>query len=77
MVVKKEDKLQDVQELQVIAQLIDNMVIITDKLEKAYDDKDSVNFKQSKEEILKSQKQIENMRNYALILHNCVHSHLS
>ena len=56
MVVKKEDKLQDVQELQVIAQLIDNMVIITDKLEK-----DSVNFKQSKEEILKSQKQIENM----------------
>jgi len=61
MVVKKEDKLQDVQELQVIAQLIDNMVIITDKLEKAYDDKDGVNFKQSKEEILKSQKQIENM----------------
>ena len=61
MVVKKEDKLQDVRELQVIAQLIDNMVIITDKLEKAYDDKDSVNFKQSKEEILKSQKQIENM----------------
>lgn len=61
MVIKKEDKLQDVQELQVIAQLIDNMVIITDKLEKAYDDKDSVNFEQSKEEILKSQKQIENM----------------
>ena len=61
MVVKKEDKLQDVQELQVIAQLIDNMVIITDKLEKAYDDKDSVNFEQSKEEILKFQKQIENM----------------
>ena len=61
MVIKKEDKLQDVQELQVIAQLIDNMVIITDKLEKAYDNKDSVNFKQSKEEILKSQKQIENM----------------
>ena len=45
MIIKKEDKLQDVQELQVIAQLIDNMVIITDKLEKAYDDKDSVNFK--------------------------------
>ena len=61
MVIKKEDKLQDVQELQVIAQLIDNMVIITDKLEKAYDDKDSVNFEQSKEEILKFQKQIENM----------------
>ena len=37
------------------------MIIITDKLEKAYDNKDSVNFKQSKEEILKSQKQIENM----------------
>ena len=61
MIIKKEDKLQDVQELQVIAQLIDNIVIITDKLEKAYDDKDSINFKQSKEEILKFQKQIENM----------------
>ena len=61
MATKKEDNLQDVQELQVIAQLIDNMTIITDKLEKAYNDKDSINFKQAKEEILKSQKQIENM----------------
>jgi hypothetical protein len=61
MVNKKENELQDVQELQVIGQLIDNITIITDKLEKAYNDKDSIKFKQAKDEILKSQKQIENM----------------
>jgi len=59
--VKKEDNLQDVQELQVIAQLIDNMDVVVGKLEKAYADKDGENFKKAKEEILKSQKSIKSM----------------
>jgi len=53
--------LQDVQELQVIAQLIDNMDVIVDRLEKAYNEKDGQKFKESKEEILKSQKKIGEM----------------
>ena len=53
--------MQDTQELQVISQLIDNMDVIINKLEKAYEDKDGPSFKQSKYEILKSQKQIEAM----------------
>jgi hypothetical protein len=59
--VEKEDKMQDVQELQVIAQLIDNMEVVVGKLEKSYEDKNGEGFKKSKMEILKSQKQIGEM----------------
>jgi hypothetical protein len=61
--VKKGDELQDVQELQVIAQLIDSMDVIVGKLEKAYSNKNGEEFKTAKEEILKSQKKIDNMLN--------------
>ena len=59
--VNKEEEMQDVQELQVIAQLIDNIDVVVGKLEKAYEDKNGQEFKISKFEILKSQKQIGDM----------------
>lgn len=59
--VKKEGDLQDVQELELIAQLIDNMDVVVGKLEKAYSDKNGEGFKKAKEEILKSQKKIKEM----------------
>lgn len=59
----KEGELQDVQELQVIAQLIDSMDVIVRKLERAYSDKNGEEFKTAKSEILKSQKKIDDMLN--------------
>jgi len=47
--------LLDVQELHIIAQLVDNIEIILGKLEDAYSDKNAENFAESKNEILKSQ----------------------
>jgi len=65
--VKKGDELQDVQELQVIAQLIDNMDVIVKKLESAYSDKNGEEFKTAKMEILKSQKSIQDMLNNKVV----------
>jgi hypothetical protein len=61
MVMKKDGTMKDVQELQAIGQLIDNLEIITDSLEDAYNEKDAVKFKQSRENILESQKKIGEM----------------
>lgn len=58
---QSKSSMQDVQELQVIAQLVDNMEVVVGKLEKAYAGKNGPEFKQSKAEILKSQKQIRGM----------------
>jgi hypothetical protein len=48
----------DLEQLQIIAQLIDNLDIITRKLEKAYQDNDSENFNNSKKEIINIKEQI-------------------
>jgi hypothetical protein len=50
--------LLDLQELQVIAQLVDNMNILSDKLEKAYSSNDAESFNNAKQEILKIQGKI-------------------
>ena len=63
----KEGELQDVQELQVIAQLIDSMDVIVGKLENAYSDKNGEEFKTAKSEILKSQKKIDDMLNNKVV----------
>jgi len=51
----------DLQELQTLAQLIDNVEIALEKLEKSYSDKDSKDFNNSKKEILNFQKKISDM----------------
>ena len=51
----------DLQELQIIVQLVDNIDISVNKLEKAYANRDGVNFEQSKQDILKSQKKIQDI----------------
>jgi len=51
----------DLQELQIIAQLVDNMEIMTGNLEDAYAKKNSQKFQESRNEILKSEKKIEQM----------------
>ena len=48
----------DEQELQIIAQLVDNIEIILGKLEKSFSDKDDKEFDKSKNEILNFQKKI-------------------
>jgi len=47
----------DLQELQTLAQLIDNIELALEKLEEAYLDKDGKDFNNSKKEILNFQKQ--------------------
>lgn len=47
------------QELQIIAQLINNMNLVIDKLEKAYSEKNAENFNRSKQEILLYQRKID------------------
>ncbi len=54
-------KMLDTQELQVVAQLVDNMEIIIGNLEEAYSEKNAEKFKKSKDEILNSQKKIDEM----------------
>jgi len=51
----------DLQELQVLAQLIDNMEVISERLNKAYADNNAEDFNKSKQEILITQKQINGM----------------
>lgn len=48
----------DLQQLQLIAQLLDNMEIATKNLEKAYNSNDSEIFKKAKMEILEIQNKI-------------------
>lgn len=49
------------QELQIIIQLVDNIDNSINKLENAYTDKDAFSFEQSKQDILKSQKKIQDI----------------
>jgi len=51
--------MQDMQELQIILQLVDNIDIVVEKLEKAYDNRDATNFEKSKQEILSSYRKIQ------------------
>ena len=48
----------DLEQLKVLAQLIDNIETFSENLEKAYTDNDNDDFNKSKQEILKIQKQI-------------------
>lgn len=48
----------DLQQLQILAQLADNMEIVTEKLENFYNDNDAKNFDKSKKEILEINKKI-------------------
>jgi len=48
----------DLEQLKILAQLIDNMEAFSDSLEKAYNDNNGEDFNKSKQEILKIQKQI-------------------
>ncbi len=51
----------DLQELQILAQLADNIEIISGKLEKAYASNNTEEFNKSKKEILEIQKKISNL----------------
>ena len=53
----------DLEELQILAQLIDNIDILKNKLEKAYSDNDAETFTRSKNEILSTQKKIADILN--------------
>jgi hypothetical protein len=53
----------DLQQLKIIAQLLDNMDIIENKLERAYNDNDAENFNRAKTEILDIQNKISSMYN--------------
>jgi len=48
----------DLEQLQIIAQLIDNMELATQKLEKSFAENNGEEFTKSKQEILDSQKKI-------------------
>ena len=51
----------DLQQLQILAQLVDNMEVVSERLEKTYEDNDSENFNKSKREILDIQNKISEM----------------
>lgn len=51
----------DLEHLQVLAQLIDNMEIASNKLEEAYNKNSAQNFNAAKKEILDIQKKIADM----------------
>jgi len=48
----------DLEQLQILAQLVDSMEIAIDKLEKAYQNNDSENFQRSKKTIFDFQQKI-------------------
>ena len=48
----------DLQQLQILTQLIDNLHIISDRLEKSYNINDAAEFNKAKMEILEIQKKI-------------------
>ncbi|MBD3253016.1 hypothetical protein GF386_04750 [Candidatus Pacearchaeota archaeon] len=51
----------DLNELQVLAQLVDNSDIILGKLEKAFNKKDAKGFNEAKKEILEIQRKISDI----------------
>ena len=51
----------DLQELQIIAQLVDNIERTIESLEKAYSNKNGEKFRKSKDEILNHQQKIANI----------------
>ena len=51
----------DVQDLSVMGQLIDNMIILSGKLEEFYSKNDQVNFMKTKKEIIDIQNKISEM----------------
>jgi hypothetical protein len=51
----------DLEHLQILAQLIDNMERVSNKLEDAYNKNNAENFEAAKKEILDIQKKIANM----------------
>ena len=57
----------DLQELEIIAQLVDSMEIALDSLEKSYSEKDAEKFNKLKEEILKFQSKINEILNNKLL----------
>lgn len=59
--------MMDLQELEIIAQLIDSMEIALNNLEKFYSEKDAEKFNKSKEEILKFQSKINEIINNRLL----------
>lgn len=48
----------DLQELQILAQLADNLDVLSNKLEKTYSENDAENFNKSKNAILEIQRKI-------------------
>lgn len=62
MKLKEESKnTLDLEEIQILAQLIDNMFILSDKLEDSYNKKNGEQFNKSKSEILDYQKKLIEM----------------
>lgn len=51
----------DLEQLQILAQLVDNMEILANKLERAYNDNNGENFNSSKKELLDSQNKISRL----------------
>jgi len=51
----------DLQEIQIIAQLVDNMEVLTNKIEDAYKENNGEKFNKSKREILSVQRKISEM----------------
>ena len=49
----------DLEQLQIFAQLVDNMEIITEKIEKAFEKNNSEEFTKAKKELLVFQKEID------------------
>jgi hypothetical protein len=51
----------DLQQLEILAQLLDNIDILSAKLERAYNDNNAENFDRAKTEILDTQNKITSM----------------
>ena len=55
---KEDVKMDNLQEIQILAQLLDNMEIALEKLEKSYKDREGEGFNLAKKEILDTQNKI-------------------
>lgn len=51
----------DLQQLQILAQLVENMGVIANRLERSYNDNDSENFNLNKKELLDTQNKFSKM----------------
>jgi hypothetical protein len=51
----------DLQELQILAQLVDNLDVLSKRLERAYGENSGENFSRAKQEILDIQKKIDSI----------------